>query len=611
MLLPDTSYFSFKPSHTKSLFDSLPNELISLILERGYFDGTPQPNTSFRSSMVRTSHRFHQISLHTPSLWSIIKFTPKHSLIQAAHLITTYLTRSMDYPLSIELTYLTHHMANLILGELIPQSKRWKSLTITTSGDHIFSLIQHIPVPHLEYLNISYFATPRRISLPSPFMADSIPKLSFLYLRNVDLDTVNFPLINVKTLDIRGYGRWPGHPQLTTMLEGSQSLEQLILHVKAGLVLREIELIHHNQSQILLPSLRNLVVYTSEWLTDRINILIRLFACPKLRTLVVSESTTFDTIINYDVEAGPLLNSPSCSSSPSSPRLLVVRSADIYLSCLSVPSSTLTTLELHKVIWPSYVLLKEAFGALRQLQHLLILSLNPGDAFVHITNDLTEPRLAEVDSSILVSSLRTLTIEFGQTSEVCGCGCLDHALHAVPFLRLFSLPQLTSLNLRHLNSDCWKSIVNSFACRVPEYPTLTSLTLSDMTLTNDITLPKPGDYRDAVEAFPFLQRLSLNRIHSNGFIQYLLPPSPLPNDLTPTPLCWPSLRTLSLSGDANVSKPLLGRVITTREGLGVPFGKLYLDHHLTTNIEFWDWVMDKVDVELITDDQANWWFHSP
>ncbi|KAF8814557.1 hypothetical protein BYT27DRAFT_7205998 [Phlegmacium glaucopus] len=226
-------------------------------------------------------------------------------------------------------------------------------------------------------------------------------------------------------------------------------------------------------------------------------------------------------------------------------------------------------------------------------------------------DDLGERHLAEVESSIPVSSLTTLTIEFHQTS-----GENEYVDNTVPFLRLFSLPRLASLNLRHVTFLRWKNIVNSFARHTPEYPALTSLTLSDMAYV--IPTPKPRDYRNPTEAFPFLKQLSLDCIHSNHFIQHLLPLA-LPNrpsDPTPLPpppptLPWPHLRTLSVSGDATVSKPLLGRMITTREEFGVPFDKLYFDYHLTTNIEFWDWIMEKVDVELITNVQANWWFHSP
>ena len=594
----DTS--EFKPSHAQSPFDLLPDELISLILERGYFDGTLRPDNFFRFSTVCISHRFRQISLHTPSLWSIIKVTPTNTLEQLAHLIPTYLARSMDYPLSIELTFLDWKQQDLVIDHLISHSKRWRSLSISTSHPDIFSFIQHIPVPRLEYLSIYHFSSQYECTLPSPFMADYIPKLSFLSLTNVDLDSINFPLQNVKTINIRGYGSWMGYSQLTTMLEGSQSLENLNLHVKASTVLQEIEFKHRGRSQILLPHLRSFVLHISECLTAQINSFICLFTFPKLQTLDVRES--METIISYNVEAdgSPPQHSLSCSLPPSPPSSLIVRSADIYFSCLSVPSSTLTTLELHKVIWPTYPLLKEAFESLTQLRHLLLLGLDPEGIVNNMERGL---HLVELDSCILVPSLMTLTIEFDRESGD----------HTISLLRLFSFPRLASLNLRHITFLRWKSIVNSFAFK---YTSLTSLTLSNMTCIIPVT-PDVGDYRNPAEVFPLLKRLSLDHIHSNAFIQRLLP-RPISNGDSVSPplslstLPWPCLRTLLISGDTNVSKPLLGRVITMRENLGVPFDKLYLDHHLTLNIEFWDWIMKKqVNVELIANDsQAHWWFHS-
>jgi len=97
---------------------------------------------------------------------------------------------------------------------------------VSAAAQYFIILLATLTVSNLSASLIS----PASI-LPSP---DCIPRLSFLALRNVDFDNLNFPLRNVKALDIQGYGRWTDYPQLTTMLESSHYLENLILHVKAG-----------------------------------------------------------------------------------------------------------------------------------------------------------------------------------------------------------------------------------------------------------------------------------------------------------------------------------------------------------------------------------------
>ena len=430
--------------------------------------------------------------------------------------------------------------------------------------------------------------------------------LSSVYLRNIDSDGLDFASQALTTLEIRGYGSWPTFPKLKEMLDSS-SLQRLVLHVKPKNVMQQIftgmpEGVR--DLQILLPELRTIEVYTSEWLTSGISALVRLFACPKLEDLFVRESTGSQ----IEVPGGTILHhskvpsaaiSPFVGSQPSPlpatlPYRLFLRSANLQFASHALSTATVSTLELHKVYWPRHDITRDIFTSLNRLQHLLIYDHCSTEALFQIFGGRDQtPQDLFLDPLFKIPSLETFAIEFSR------------AVHPPPnddailFIRLFSLPSLKALHLKTLDLPQWKNITETFRQHTAEYPALASLTLANV---SDIIPTNPHDpsYTNIVDAFPHLSQLSLDGVHSNAFIQQLLPtPSPSPASESfhmdvPTPL--PNLRTLSICNDTNVSKPLIHRTIIARKNMGVPLLTLYVDSHFGGNMESWEWIREHVRV---------------
>jgi len=593
---------------SESFVDRLPNEILSLIFEFGYFDCEveKEPDTSFRSLVSQVSQRFRQLGLHTPSLWSVIHLSPGNISRELPQL-PTYLERSKEYPLDIRLrAFWNTSSSECVMEELRLHSMRWQRLSIVAINDHILSFLQHTSAPRLEHLHISYYSHNQRTALPPDIFHGHLPMLSSVYLRNIDSDGLDFAFQGLTTLEIRGYGTWPTFPKLKEMLDRS-SLQRLVLHVKPKNVIQQIftgmpEGIR--DLQILLPELRTIEVYTSEWLTSGISALVHLFACPKLEDLFVRESTGSlievpgRTILHHckvpSAATFPLVGSQPSPLPVSLPYRLFLRSANLQFASHALSTATVSTLELHKIYWPRQDITRDIFTSLNHLRHLLIYENCPTEALFQMfgSRDQTpqDPSLAPL---FKIPSLETFAIEFSHTKS------MPPNDDAVLFIRLFSLPSLNALHLKALDLPQWKNITEIFRQHTAEYPALASLTLTNIP---DIIPTNPHDpsYTNIVDAFPRLSQLSLDGVSSNAFIQQLLPsPSPGPTSASvhmdvPTPL--PNLQTFSIRNDTNVSKPLIHRTIIARKNMGVPLSTLYVDSHFGGNMESWEWIRQHVRV---------------
>ena len=593
--------------------DRLPNEILSLIFEFGYFDFDVirEPNTSFRSLVSQTSQRFRQLVLHTPSLWSVIRISPgniSHELAQ----LPTYLERSKEYPLDIQLNmFWNTNLTGSVMEGLCPHSIRWQRLSIVAANRYIFSFLQHTSAPCLKHLHILYYSHERRTALPPAIFRGHLPMLSYLHLRNIDNAGLHFAFQGLNTLEIRGCGIWPTIPKLKEMLDGS-SLQRLVLHVKPRAVMQQIfpgmpE--SCRDLQILLPELRTMEVGATELLTPGISDLVRIFVCPKLENLFVREGRGSVTkvpgraIFHYSKASSPA-TSPSVGSiqppplpAPISCRLFL-RSANLQFAAHAFSTTAVSTLELHKIYWPRRDTTRDVFTSLNHLQHLLIYEHNPTEALFQILDNHDEmpqdPPLAPI---FTIPSLETFAIEFSHVAR------MPPSDDAILFIRLFSLPSLKALRLKKLGLPQWKRITEKFRQYMAEYPALASLTLTDI---SDIIPTDPHDpsYTNITDAFPHLSQLSLEGVSSNALIQQLLP-SPI---LGPTgeslhmdvPVPLPNLRTLSIRNDTNVSKPLLHRIIIARQNMGVPLSTLYMDSRFAGNVESLEWIREHVQVEQAT-----------
>ncbi|KAF9039193.1 hypothetical protein BJ165DRAFT_1317348, partial [Panaeolus papilionaceus] len=564
---------------------TIPPELVSHIFELGYFDGLGRrPNTEFRSRVCKITRWLRDIALSTPSLWSVIQVSPSN-IADAMELLPLYLERSREYPLDIQLdSFWSQDATDILMEKLIPHSKRWRRLHITSMNDRIFSFVQDVPVPILEHLSLSHFSNERRVALPTPMLGDEQPRLTSLSLHNVDIDNLGLPLQDLQSLQIRGYGIWPNFAKLSAMISGSTRLQNLVLHVKPATVLTQLSgtnNIHHRDMVLTLPELKTLQVHTSEWFTSELASFVRVFSCPKLCEFTLQESPTSPVS-----KPSSSLNEIWCSSSP---QVLYLRAAQLthaYRGLSPNTFSQLNTLELRQVVLPCHLLLKQIFASLQNLRVLFLLDFDPNESLLQIMDD--DPlgiSLSLLESSIPIPTLQTLMINF--SSNRAGYIAKERT---DAFLSLFTMSSLSSLLFKNLNLSRWTSILECFTRRAVEYPLLTSLTLVDMTEIIPAAF-ESSPYASPPRAFPLLQRLALNRVHSNTFLYHLLQthldPSLLNTESTTDTVPWPDLRFLAVCGDPNVGKALLHRVITVRMELRRPLEKLYLDRHFSQNVESW------------------------
>lgn len=542
-----------------SPLDSIPNELLSLIFEHGYFEAE-QTDDIFKSYTARVSRRWRNVTLSTPSLWSVLQLSAGN-IGQRLISLPIYLERSMDHPLDIRLNcFWTQETNEHLMGLLMPHSKRWRSLSIIAHNTDIFGHIQNTPVPLLRSLKISYFAPERELTMFSLFCGN-LPNLTNLCLRNVSFRQMSVPIHTLTTLEIRGYGTWPDYASLSQMLAESTSLTRLVIHVKPGSVLSDVN--RRDQPPILLPALRSFEVLTSEWLTHEIRDLVRLFVCPIIETLTIHGYAP-----SY-IDADSSMEIMSFSGGGSNNPRLVVQTSDMYIAWGSLMPSiaaTIKTLELRNVKWPSASQFSEMFAAMPALETWLIPQVRPDSILRDMSVDTSS-----VLPCTLLPSLRTLDIQVQPdpqgSSYNDGVTCL---------LSMISSPLLSSLALANLTSREWNNVIRSVSKKPQAYPALVSLTLSD--------IPEPLSCEsNPSDAFPYLRDLSLFNVGSNPIIRPLLHQG-----------VWPDLTMLSISGDANASKPLLHRVIAAREEMSVPLRMLFLDKYFTMNLESWTWMKEHV-----------------
>lgn len=450
----------------------LPNEILAHVVELAYFS-EDLPYDELRSALVQTSSRFRQITLTTPSLWSKYHLTLGNVYEYLDHL-PKYLHLSKGYPLDLHFScFWSPSLTQRLMDLFLPHSRRWRHLSITTPNTDIFSYLVDVAAPVLTTISLSHFSSQRRLGLDYHIFGGLLPSLSHLLLRNVSLDKVNIPLRNLTKLEVRGYGTWPGFDALEELLSGSETLEEMVFHVKPGLVLQDVSR-EPGQPPIQLPALRRLTVFTSEWLTGDVVELIRAFEFPNLYSLVVQEGSGLGFTDSKDILR--------YTSSPIPSMTVSYAAISTALRCLPPQQlESLNTLELLRATWTNYSSLRHIFRSMESLQKLVVSEFNPHTALADLDilrdsvilegDDVeSEPALPPLISS---PSLRTLNIDLIEdpipsTADLAG------------FIRLFSLRSLSSLTLRRLSKEDWDNVLSSFATHVDDYPLLKLLTAADM-----------------------------------------------------------------------------------------------------------------------------------
>jgi len=556
--------------------DHIPNEILAHIFELAYFSAE-QPDNTLRSVILQTSSHFRRVALTTPSLWSKYHLT-QGNIDKSLPVLDHDLGLSKEHTLDIHLScFWPADVTAQVMAILLPRSPRWRHLSITTPNTDIFTYLENIPAPALESLHLSHFSSERRLSLEvHPICSGRLPNLSRLFLRNVSLDNVNIPLRQLSSLELRGYGTWPQYAALKDALGGSETLRELVLHVKPVLVFLDLQRMP-NEEPINLPALRTFTVHTSEWLTHDIARLIRTFECPSIETLLVQEGSGLEP---SQAHAEVLRYTSGCHPS------LFVNSADILAAshCLSHEQlEKLHTLQLQKASWRFSASLQSMFRGMASLERLVLQDLN-----AHTALENLDVRVSHGSSELmfLIPSLRTLDLDIVRDFRFphAASSYLSH------FLRLFSLPKLEALVLRHVSKQEWEAVVETFAEHVEEYQNLNELTLVGMS-DGAMTAPPDLQKKTAVDAFPKLKTLSVLRAAANMFLYHMAYPQG--RDV------WPELEWVAICGDTLASRPLLHRAIEKRVEEGKGLKKLFLDGHFRGNAESWEWIQERVEVELI------------
>ncbi|KAJ2918184.1 hypothetical protein MD484_g2252, partial [Candolleomyces efflorescens] len=456
------------PDGVSSAIDALPNEILAHILELAYFS-EDLPYDELRSALMQTSSRFRQITLTTPSLWSKYHLT-LGNIHEYLDRLPEYLALSKGYPLDLHFScFWSPTLTQRLMDLFLPHSSRWRHLSITTPNANIFSYMADVPAPILTTVSLSHFSSQRRLGLDYRVFSGHLPSLSHLLLRNVSLDKVNIPLRNLTKLEVRGYGTWPGFHALEEELSGSETLEEMVFHVKPGLVLRDVNR-EPGQPPIHLPALRKFTVFTSEWLTGDVVELIRAFEFPNLHSLVVQEGSGLGFTDSKDILR--------YTSSPVPSMTVCYAAISTALRCLPPQQlQTLDTLELLRATWTNYLSLRHIFRSMTSLQKLVVSEFNPHTALADL-DILRDSAVLEGDDAalpLLISSpsLRTLSIDLIQD-------LVPFTADLARFIRLFSLRSLSSLTLRRLSKEDWDNVLSSFATHVDDYPVLKLLTAADM-----------------------------------------------------------------------------------------------------------------------------------
>ncbi|KAF9530696.1 hypothetical protein CPB83DRAFT_881946 [Crepidotus variabilis] len=598
--------------------EALPTEIISLILELGYFNPAPlPPDADFRELALAISFHLRNIALQTPSLWSVVRLTPGN-VSNELDFLPVYLPRSKGYPLHVHLDCLWQpEVTDRIMDHLKPHSTHLGHLSVTTGNDHVLQSLQITNAPFLTALSLRFFSKERRTSLPSPIFNNSLPRLKYLRLHNVDLNMVYFSLHTLQTLEIRGHGIWPTFSRLADMLGGSTSLQRLTLHVKPERVLHQVqefsqdaaELSRLEQNRVYLPNLLRFEVFTSEWLTKEICELVQLFNCPKLEGFILRDASnaieeTPNTVIAYSqlpsshvrayetnhVLAEGVNSSPFFTNHPN--RLLWVNRGNLYHACRAMTysmESKLTTLELHRAFFPSLVETKEAFSSLKSLSYLSIFEFSATEHLSSMMDftDLNEVHWESFVGILVIPSLKQLFLDFWRNDcEYPG----DIGMGVKHFINLFHVAGLSSLVLKGMKEVHWFEVNEAFH-DINKFPHLTSLKLigNPNSFPFDLHSPRVNPTR----TFPMLESLSLHDLVSNNITRlFTLPQTVQESDGLDI---WPNLTTFTVTNDPLSSKPLLHRAIIKRRSIDRPIRQLFLDEPFTRNQESLLWMKEHVD----------------
>ncbi|KAK2462967.1 hypothetical protein APHAL10511_005019 [Amanita phalloides] len=535
-----------------SPIETIPDEILALILERACLCHDDSVHL-FRNRSLTVSRKWRRVILHTPSFWSVLHLSAAQSPGALLKSLELHLKRSKRYPLDIYLRCFWHPMiTKAIFDCIIPHSERWRRLVIQTPTCDVFSHLQHVPGPSLEFVEIRLFSREKASPGPSPtFSMSNLSNLLAFSSHNISLGNEIPAMPRLRKLDLRGITTWFN---FCGILVHFPALEHLALHLKS---INPFQLTGDIQSEdrppISLPALRYLHFITSEGLSHGISRLMRRLHCPNIISMTVQD-TEGEILMSLNTLSNTPIDKPTdlllCERDSFK---LCIRYIDPYVAWNSLsPPPRLKVLELTAPQWPTHDRLEELCGHLTTLDTLVLRQFQTSSALEDIG----------AGSTIALPSLRALDIEFKHTRHW-------RDFHISQFFRIFSLPQLLCLRLQKPRAKEWENLLYCLY-----YPSLRSLSLVDM-------MDFISSAANPVTAFPYLTDLHLVNVRSNDFLGRLLQSHPVR-------IAWPRLRTITIRGDNLVSKPLIHKIVMLRHDMGLRIASLVLDeHHVNEDSRNW------------------------
>ncbi|KAH9161215.1 hypothetical protein EDB89DRAFT_755179 [Lactarius sanguifluus] len=222
---------------------SLPTEVVTTIFS---FLRVPRASSSFAGNclawlrVAHVCHRWREIALNQPLLWSHVDFTTL-TLTGAAEM----LSRAKMVPLHLEARVPVgcwdDSRFSAFQNELYARISHICHLVISAEPSHLHRTLERLtsPAPTLEYLSLSVELTRYEsgtiggrgfVPLPDTLFDGTAPKLSSLELRNCNINWKSPLLRGLKHLDIRIPSELPSLSVCLDALDGMLQLKTLVLH---------------------------------------------------------------------------------------------------------------------------------------------------------------------------------------------------------------------------------------------------------------------------------------------------------------------------------------------------------------------------------------------
>lgn len=280
----------------------LPSEILEEIFQQGlslddhlwdnhlWFKDESRGRVPFILIASHVNHQWRGVAIDNSRFWGNLKISSSQSVTY----LDMFLGRSGTCPLDIRVR--AGQNWDIVKDKIKPLARRWRLFSGSSFSafdvDKMVSLLLPLSTPELEVLRIEsydHFMRIRRAPDVLPILEGGAPKLSSLYLLDINLNSCFPPLSSLKSLDLYMYR--PGVPleldEARDVLTASPSLTHLKL---ASSVMGSVSC-RHELPPIKLPSLRTLEVsFDLNCAPDRLICILVALETPILESLVIDRA---------------------------------------------------------------------------------------------------------------------------------------------------------------------------------------------------------------------------------------------------------------------------------------------------------------------------------